>query len=389
MNYKTLENIVSFYKKNYKKIENKELYKWQAFQTFHDNWDLEADDFYEMLEKSLIDISNLMSASQYYPKRMILWMAEKNEEAVRKMFEILYDPGIPLEDRMKSFKAAAKELVEKYKEKNVHHTYQDDRAIMVYLSLRYPEKYYLYKFKMFKEFANFIDYDWIPKSGHVENLFRFESLCNMIKNYIMQDVELMELYKPRKEKYYDPEYHLLVQDIIYTINYMDKPEFFEEVQIVEPTEFAYQAIQKDVILEGKAGVDYIEEEKKKKEIGDLGEQFIYDQECANVKKYKLSKSKKVEWVSKDKGDGWGYDILSYDEHGKEMYIEVKTTLGAEDTSFFISANELKKSKQCAENYYLYRVFEFDRKKGIGKYSIRRGSLEGLCLVPIGYRVHLK
>lgn len=150
MNYQTLENIVSFYKKNYKKIENKELYKWQAFQTFHDNWDLEADDFYEMLEKSLKDISNLMSASQYYQKRMILWMAEKNEEAVRKMFEILYDPGIPLEDRMKNFKAAAKELVEKYKEKNVHHTYQDDRAIMAYLSLRYPGKYYLYKFKMFK-----------------------------------------------------------------------------------------------------------------------------------------------------------------------------------------------------------------------------------------------
>lgn len=83
------------------------------------------------------------------------------------------------------------------------------------------------------------------------------------------------------------------------------------------------------------------------------------------------------------------NILSYDAEGNEMYIEVKTTLGTEDSSFFISANELEKSELYAENYYLYRVYEFDMKNVQGKYSVRKGSLEDLCLIPQTYRVDLK
>ena len=72
-----------------------------------------------------------------------------------------------------------------------------------------------------------------------------------------------------------------------------------------------------------------------------------------------------------------------------MYIEVKTKLRTEDSSFFISANELEKSKLYAASYYLYRVYEFDMKNVQGKYSVRKGSLEELCLVPQTYRVDLK
>ena len=216
MNKKALENIISFYKQNYTKIEKQEIYKWKAFTTFHNNWDIEAVDFKGMLKKSLKDTSNLMSASNYYPRRMILWMAEKDEETVRKMFRNLYDTSLALEQRIQYFKVNATSLIHKYKEKKENNTYQDDRAIMVYLSLRYPEKYYLYKYTMFKDFVNYIEYDEPPKSGHIENLFKFESMCNYVHNYIMHDDELLKMYEPRRKQYYDPDYHLLVQDIIYT-----------------------------------------------------------------------------------------------------------------------------------------------------------------------------
>lgn len=389
MNQKALENIVKFYKLNYNKIEAQEIYKWKAFKTFHDKWNIDATDFKGMLAEALKDVSNLMSAANYYPKRMILWMAGKDEAAVKAMFQDLYDPSVDLRLRMDAFKEAARELVEKYKEKNVHHTYQDDRAIMVYLSLRYPETYYLYKYTMFKDFVEYVDYDTPPKSGNDDNIPKFLSLCDYIRNYIQYDTELLEMYAPRKVQYYDPDYHLLVQDIIYTTYYQEQPELLESVQIVKPTEFQKNAVVNPIVLEGKTGIDYIEEEKRRKEIGDLGEQFVYDQERAKVKQYKLPKSKQVVWVSRDKGDGFGYDILSYDEAGNEMYIEVKTTVGAENTSFFISANELAKSKQCADHYYLYRVYEFDKKTVTGKYSVLKGSLEDLCLVPISYRVDLQ
>lgn len=388
MNQKAFENIISFYKANYSKIEKQELYKWKAVQTFQDNWDIDAGDFHGMLQRSLHDTSNLMSAGNYYPRRMILWMAEKDEDTVRGMFRELYDLTIDFKVRIGNFRETAKLLVEMYKEKNVHHHYQDDRAILVYLNLRYPEKYYLYKYTMFKDFVERIDYDEAPKSGEIENLFRFESLCNYIHNYIMQDEELLKLYEPRKEKYYDPEYHLLVQDIIYTTYYEAEPGMLEPVPIVKPTQFKQKAVKLPVELKGEF-IDYVEREKHLKQIGELGEQFIFSQEREKVKRYHLPGNKKVAWVSRDKGDGLGFDILSYDAEGNEMYIEVKTTPGTEDASFFISANELEKSKLYAENYYLYRVYEFDMKNVQGKYSVRKGSLEDLCLVPQTYRVDLK
>lgn len=381
MNVKTLENIIAFYKANYTKIEKNELYKWKAVKTFRDNWFKEAGSFYDKLKNSLNDTSNLLSAGNYYPRRMILWMAEKDEKTVEKMFDALYDESVDYITRIHNFRENAKLLVEKYKEKNVHHHYQDDRAIMVYLNLRYPDKYYLYKYNMFKSFVERTDYDYIPKSGDVENLVKFEKLCDYIHNYITHDAELLAMYEPRRAKYYDSEYHLLVQDIIYTVYYEKAPELLEPVQLVKPHIFEKQVVSKPIELKG-VRVDYA----SLKQIGDLGEQFIFSQEREKVKKYKLPSSKQVTWVSRDKGDGLGFDILSYDENGKEMYIEVKTTTGEENTSFYISANELEKSKLYAENYYLYRVYQFDTKTVKGEYSIRKGSLEDLCLVPQTYRV---
>ena len=151
---------------------------------------------------------------------------------------------------------------------------------------------------MFKDFVERIDYDEAPKSGEIENLFRFESLCNYIHNYIMQDEELIKLYEPRREKYYDPEYHLLVQDIIYTTYYEAEPEMLERVQIVKPTQFKYKAVKLPIELKGEF-IDYVEREKRLKQIGELGEQFIFSQEREKVKQYHLPSNKKVAWVSRD------------------------------------------------------------------------------------------
>lgn len=68
--------------------------------------------------------------------------------------------------------------------------------------------------------------------------------------------------------------------------------------------------------------------------------------------------KKVIWVSRYHGDGFGYDILSYDkETDNEKLIEVKTTLGK---SFELSSDELRRMYYVANNdhcdYYIYGYF---------------------------------
>ena len=50
--------------------------------------------------------------------------------------------------------------------------------------------------------------------------------------------------------------------------------------------------------------------------------------------------------------GLGYDILSYEPDGTEKYIEVKS---GDNEFFYISDNEVLKSKELSEQYYIYTV----------------------------------
>ena len=158
-----------------------------------------------------------------------------------------------------------------------------------------------------------------------------------------------------------------------------------EVPLVNKKVFLHKALVKENELIGNL-VDYIQQNEINKELGDAGEKFIYEYEREYVKKYNLPDSKQVKWVAKDVEDGLGYDILSYDSQGNEIYIEVKTTLGNEKSSFYITANELSKSEQEKERYFLYRVYNFDMKTRRGEISVRRGSLRDLCIMPQVYKV---
>lgn len=386
MNQEALQQVIAFYKNNYAMIEMHELYKWKALKCFQDNWSLEAEDFHGMLEKSLAKTNNLMSAGNYFPRKAIIWMAEKDEEYVREMFRDLFSLSKDLRERIEKFRYSAAYMIDKYKEKNINQHFQDDRAIMVYLSMRYPDKYYLYKFEMFKEFVGRVNYCDKPKPGDSSNPFRFHAMCEWILNAVVQDEELCTMYEPRRQEYGDVEYHLLVQDIVFAIYYLKMPELLIETKLVPLKKYEGIAVDSKPILKENLGVDYVEKEKQLKKIGDLGEQFVFNQERERVKKYHLSKNKKVEWTAKERGDGLGYDVLSYDEKGNVKYIEVKTTTGKEDATYYITANELLKSQIEKDNYYLYRVYEFDTNTGLGEISVRRGALDELCVSPLLYKV---
>jgi len=141
---------------------------------------------------------------------------------------------------------------------------------------------------------------------------------------------------------------------------------------------------------GKVNTNF-EKEKDNKRLGDRGEEVVKDFE----KKYLISIGKthyanKVEKVS-DKDDTFGYDILSYDEYGKEKYIEVKSTKNKSGiTNFLISSNELNKASEL-NNYYIYIVFEAhtDRPK-IWKIYNPFKTLEKnkINMIPISFRVQI-
>ena len=69
-------------------------------------------------------------------------------------------------------------------------------------------------------------------------------------------------------------------------------------------------------------------------------------------------AKKVRWVSKEEGDGAGYDILSFDPRGDKRFVEVKTTIGSNTTPFFVSRNEHAFAERNSDHYCLFRIFNF-------------------------------
>jgi len=105
--------------------------------------------------------------------------------------------------------------------------------------------------------------------------------------------------------------------------------------------------------------DYLEREARNISLGRSGEEFVLNFE--HFRLYQLGQRKladKVDHVSVSKGDGLGYDILSFDVDGRERFIEVKTTAFAKETPFFISRREIQFAKSNEEQFHLYRLYDF-------------------------------
>lgn len=111
--------------------------------------------------------------------------------------------------------------------------------------------------------------------------------------------------------------------------------------------------------EPRIGVDYLAMEARNAALGRAGEQVAVDFEVArlrNLRKPELAD--RVEWVSKTRGDGIGFDVLSFEPSGEERFIEVKTTGFGKDTPFYLTRGELRFSVDHSRQFHLYRLFQF-------------------------------
>lgn len=123
-------------------------------------------------------------------------------------------------------------------------------------------------------------------------------------------------------------------------------------------------------------INYLEKEQKNRQIGELGEELVIQYEkwsLIKIGKEKLADS--VEWISKEQGDGAGFDILSKFPNGMDKYVEVKSTKLSKETPFFFSRNELDFSVAHASYYHLYRLFNLDEDP---KIFIKKGSFNTIC-----------
>jgi|LSQX01.1.fsa_nt_gb hypothetical protein len=396
MNIELVKSYIEEYKKNFQSIHNQEIYKWHAIKQFQDNFDINSKDFYSNMELSLSKSENLLDSNKYFPRRMLLENIEASPEQIREMFQLLYDEDFDLLERVENFQKDFRKLSNNvFPEKKKD--FQDHRAILVYLTLMYPERYFFYKYGMFEKFAERIDYAHKPSIGKVENIGLYQNLCELVRYEIQKDQELLNLHEKRLDKkcYRDKDYNVLTQDFIYAVTqYFDRiiPPKVSPKEIVEETEISTNELETKIenLNFTPSIVNHHQNDAENKRIGDLGEIWVFELEKEFFElNGKKELAKKIEHVAKTKGDGLGYDILSYDLEGNPKFIEVKTTKGKINTTFFVTRNELEKSKIEKDRYFLYRVYEYDEKTNKGKIKKIKGELTNICNTPMNYKVTLK
>ena len=172
---------------------------------------------------------------------------------------------------------------------------------------------------------------------------------------------------------------------------------FADKQVVQPDKeidfgkFIVEPPAKSVVEEPRPKysrnpikVNYLEREQNNRNLGVLGEELVFEYEKWNlIRNGKDKLAKQIRWISKDEGDGAGFDILSKNLDGKDKFIEVKTTKLSKTTPIFFSKNELDFSISERESYHLYRLFSFE--KDVQMFMLQ-GSLNQICRPePISYK----
>lgn len=221
-------DLINLYKEKYKLFllegtDYYELYKWESLQNFQDNWNIEADDFLEMYNRSFANeiSSNLWASQFFYPKSAMIEFIKLDKERVREMFKSLYNEELDIDKRIDSFVYHCDEMrkiIEKDNSSFKNHFHDGFRMISVYLSFKYPMTYSIYKFTEFKNFMTMVRAKTIPGTDEIDRFFK---VMRTIYSIISKDQELMNIHKElRKDpKYYQGDTLLLAQDLYWCTKY--------------------------------------------------------------------------------------------------------------------------------------------------------------------------
>jgi hypothetical protein len=151
---------------------------------------------------------------------------------------------------------------------------------------------------------------------------------------------------------------------------------FNLLRITEPPESRYRAQRGSTSREFRGRqVDFAETSRKNKALGINGEVLVLEFE----KQYLIDNERPdlaelVVHTSVVEGDGAGFDILSFTLDGQPKFIEVKTTIGGKRTPFMMTLNEVAFSELHADQYHLYRLYNYNKRTNSAELYILEGNI---------------
>ncbi|HET8963960.1 MAG TPA: AAA family ATPase [Chitinophagales bacterium] len=266
-----------------------EVYKYLAINTFQQNWNLEADDFYQMFRASFSKVSNLLYQNSW---GFIEKSAQNFPEETKEMFRSLYDESVQITQRIKTFQAESERLLPKVRQAlnrtNIN-AQQDERTISVYLAFRFPEKYMLYKADYYKNFCEQLNIK-SKKSG--ERFLHLQELSAQIIKENLLDDEFINTYRKFYQKPDWDDKCLMIQNILYVVfrdfkdfNLLELFKKFDKKQLEEYYNFL------DLIIEN---FSFQQEDKrlvfnadKNKIVFTIGQRYIWNTATIGKDDYKF------------------------------------------------------------------------------------------------------
>lgn len=242
---KQLAAYIASYKADFARIDREEIYKWYLVAQFQKLWDDTVADFAGMLAEAMPqtvrtrygkESNNLLSEMNFYPRKMLLLFAQEDPDTVREMFRRLFDERQALTERVETFTRQSVVLLKQYGDTSMKQHYQNANAISIYLFLRYPEKYYIYKYSECKSCAEKLGYSRLPKRGDVATVQAAMEFYDEIQKVVAQDAELVELSKRRLQAscYPDESLRILTGDLVHFISQSVPGEWYPSLADYEP-----------------------------------------------------------------------------------------------------------------------------------------------------------
>ena len=213
--YAVFQELVDRYKRflTEEGIEN-ERYKWEAIHHFQQTFNIEAEDFTESFKPAISKAANLVFQNSLHFIRIAV---DHFPEEVREMFLNLYNESVALQDRYEAFVEASEELLPRVIQENgkkLNHQ-QDERTISYYLTMRYPERYPLYKNETYQYLISLLDGQKAKPAG--EKFFHYLELAEDLVPVIESDGDVVDMVVEQltEECYQGEQQWIIFQDVLW------------------------------------------------------------------------------------------------------------------------------------------------------------------------------
>lgn len=195
----------------------KEKFKWEAILTFQKEWDVDAVDFKTMFDRATSNTKSLLASQNYFPKGMILEFCDYDQETVRQMFKDLFNESLDLVLRIQQFISDADKIRKRYDDGSWKNHYQNVSTVSIYLWLRYPEKYFIYKYSHYRSICYKLKIKRMPRRGDVHSVIEAFEHYKEIQKMVQASTELVQtLFNVLDDNCYpDPHAAILSLDFIF------------------------------------------------------------------------------------------------------------------------------------------------------------------------------